>query len=231
MLRRKATKIEVKLDDKEELEESRTSNLWAGHILRRITTSFAKQMEVEVKLRLPDSAAHRKVLSLLSPFHTKTHHQRNSFYDGAAGELSSRRAVLRLRFYENSQPLKCFICLKAKAVIVDGVSRVEEDEEEVDFEVGLQCLEDATKLVDVDSRVARRAREEFGVKAGFVGLGGFRNVRNVYERMRLSTHIRRCQSLRLFGLESCLSNYCHVGGCLLIPVKKQKVDAAINQAF
>ncbi|XP_027067966.1 triphosphate tunnel metalloenzyme 3-like [Coffea arabica] len=138
-------------------------------------------MEVEVKLRLPDSAAHRKVLSLLSPFHTKTHHQRNSFYDGAAGELSSRRAVLRLRFYENSQPLKCFICLKAKAVIVDGVSRVEEDEEEVDFEVGLQCLEDATKLVDVDSRVARRAREEFGVKAGFVGLGGFRNVRNVYE--------------------------------------------------
>lgn len=66
-------------------------------------------------------------------------------------------------------------------MIVDGVSRVEEDEEEVDFEVGLQCLEDATKLVDVDSRVARRAREEFGVKAGFVGLGGFRNVRNVYE--------------------------------------------------
>lgn len=144
-------------------------------------TSFYKQMEVEVKLRLPDSAAHRKVLSLLSPFHTNTHHQRNSFYDGAAGELSSRRAVLRLRFYENSQPPKCFICIKAKAVIVDGVSRVEEDEEEVDFEVGLRCLEEATKLVDVDSRVARRAREEFGVKAGFVGLGGFRNVRNVYQ--------------------------------------------------
>lgn len=66
-------------------------------------------------------------------------------------------------------------------MIVDGVSRVEEDEEEVDFEVGLRCLEEATKLVDVDSRVARRAREEFGVKAGFVGLGGFRNVRNVYQ--------------------------------------------------
>ncbi|KAL3535930.1 hypothetical protein ACH5RR_004391 [Cinchona calisaya] len=138
-------------------------------------------MEVEVKLRLPDSAAHQKVLSLLSPFLTKTHHQRNTFFDGANRELSSRRAVLRLRFYENSQPPKCFICLKAKAVIVDGISRVEEDEEELDSEVGLQCLEDPTKLGDVNSRVAKRAKEEFGVREGFVGLGGFRNVRNVFE--------------------------------------------------
>lgn len=133
-----------------------------------------------MKLRLQDSAAHQKVLSLLSPFHAQTHNQRNTFYDGAAGELSSRRAVLRLRLYENSQPPKCFICLKAKAVIIDGVSRVEEDEEEVDPNIGLQCLEDPTKLREVNSRVARRAKEEFGVER-FVGLGGFRNVRNVYE--------------------------------------------------
>lgn len=66
-------------------------------------------------------------------------------------------------------------------MIVDGVSRVEEDEEEVDSEMGLQCLDDPAKLGDVDWRVAKRAIEEFGVKAGFVGLGGFRNVRNVYE--------------------------------------------------
>lgn len=137
-------------------------------------------MEVEVKLRLHDSPAHQKVLSLLSPFYKQTHQQRNTFYDGAAGELSSRLAVLRLRFYENSQPAKCFACLKAKAVIIDGVSRVAEDEEEIDSALGYEYVEEPKKLAIADSRVLRRAKEEFGVKQ-FVGLGGFKNVRNVYE--------------------------------------------------
>ncbi|CAI9100906.1 OLC1v1038096C1 [Oldenlandia corymbosa var. corymbosa] len=146
----------------------------------QIPTTNGSPMEVEVKLRLPNSSEHQKVLSLLSPFHSQKHNQRNTFYDGAAGELNSRRAVLRLRFYENSQPPKCMICLKAKAVITDGVSRVEEDEEELDHDVGLQCLEDPTRLGEADSRVARRAKEEFGVER-FVSLGGFQNVRQVYE--------------------------------------------------
>lgn len=133
-----------------------------------------------MKLRLPDSVAHQKVLTLLTPFYKQTHYQRNTFFDGAAGELSSQLAVLRLRFYENSQPAKCFVCLKAKAVIVDGVSRVAEDEEEIDSVLGYECFDDPKKLADANSRVLRRAKEEFGVKE-FVGLGGFQNVRNVYE--------------------------------------------------
>ncbi|XP_009795239.1 triphosphate tunnel metalloenzyme 3 isoform X1 [Nicotiana tabacum] len=139
-------------------------------------------MEVEVKLKLPDSAAHQKVLSLFSPYHAKTHHQRNTFFDGAAGELSSRRTVLRLRFYENSDNVKCFVCLKAKAVIIDGVSRVEEDEEEFDPKIGYECVSEPKKLMEVESRVLKRAKEEFDVaEGGFIGLGGFKNVRNVFE--------------------------------------------------
>ncbi|KAM3337174.1 triphosphate tunnel metalloenzyme 3 isoform X2 [Capsicum galapagoense] len=174
-------------------------------------------MEVEVKLRLPDSTAHQKVLSLLSPYHKKTHHQLNTFFDGAAGELSSQRAVLRLRFYENlkgkrviadsltpveeeskigyesvSDPskrakeeenVKCMVCIKGKAVIVNGVSRVEEDEEELDSKIGYEFVDHPRKLTEVEnSRVLKRAKEEFQVgEGGFIGLGGFRNARNVFE--------------------------------------------------
>lgn len=133
-----------------------------------------------MKLRLRDKASHEKLRTLLSQFHVATHHQHNTFFDGSASELGNRRAVLRLRFHEETHLPKCFVCLKAKAVIANGVSRVEEDEEEVDPVIGKGCFEDPQKLMDVNSRVLRRVKEEFGVKS-FVGLGGFRNVRNVYE--------------------------------------------------
>ncbi|TKY54778.1 Triphosphate tunel metalloenzyme 3 [Spatholobus suberectus] len=135
-------------------------------------------MEVEVKLRLADADAHRRVAALLSPFHVVTHHQRNLFFDGAASELSARRAALRLRFYGDDE--RCVVSLKARAVLVDGVSRVEEDEEDLDPGVGRGCAAEPRKLGTAESRVLGRVREEFGV-AGFVGLGGFGNVRSVYD--------------------------------------------------
>ncbi|XP_047311298.1 triphosphate tunnel metalloenzyme 3 [Impatiens glandulifera] len=137
-------------------------------------------MEIEVKLRLPNSASHNKVFSILSPFHLRTHRQYNTFFDGSSKELSSQRAILRLRFYDGDS--KCVVCLKGKAVIVDGVSRVEEDEEEIDPLIGRECVEDPSKLGSIDSRILRRAKDEFGVSdVGFVCLGGFHNVRQVFE--------------------------------------------------
>ncbi|CAA2963783.1 triphosphate tunel metalloenzyme 3-like isoform X1 [Olea europaea subsp. europaea] len=104
-------------------------------------------MEIEVKLRLPNKASHQKLLQLLSPFRITTHHQHNTFFDGLGSELSSHRAVLRLRFHEQTNLPKCFICLKAKAVITNGVSRVEVDGEEVDPSIGYACLEEPGKLM------------------------------------------------------------------------------------
>lgn len=133
-----------------------------------------------MKLRLPDSATHQKLQTLLTPFHLITHSQYNTFFDGAGAELSTRRAVLRLRFYGDNA--KCVVSLKAKAVLVDGVSRVEEDEEDIDPLVGQECVRNPTRLGFVESRVVKRARDEFGVsEKGFVCLGGFKNVRGVYE--------------------------------------------------
>ena len=135
-----------------------------------------------MKLRLPGSATHQKLSDLLSPFHTKTLFQENVFFDGANGELSSKLAVLRLRFYdENSY---CVLSLKAKPVISDGVSRVEEEEEPFDPAIGRACVAEPWRLLAVDSsEILKRVREEFGVvgENGLVCLGGFRNVRTVYD--------------------------------------------------
>lgn len=134
-----------------------------------------------MKLRLANSEAHRHLTTSLAPFHVTTHRQRNFFFDGAASQLSSRRAVLRLRFYGDDE--RCVVSLKGKAVLVNGVSRVEEDEEDLDPRVGRDCVAEPGKLGSVENRVLGRVKEEFGVveEKGFVGLGGFRNVRSVYE--------------------------------------------------
>jgi adenylate cyclase class IV len=78
-------------------------------------------MEVEIKLRLPDGPTHEKVASLLGPKHEVTYLQENVFFDGAAQELSSKRTVLRLRFYNGDE--RCVATVKGKAVIIDGISR------------------------------------------------------------------------------------------------------------
>ena len=67
-------------------------------------------MEVEVKLRLADAAAHAALAAALQPGYRTTHQQENFFFDGAGGELSSRRVVLRVRFYGGDK--KAVITLK-----------------------------------------------------------------------------------------------------------------------
>ncbi|XP_068641630.1 triphosphate tunnel metalloenzyme 3-like [Aristolochia californica] len=139
-------------------------------------------MEVEVKLRLPDQLAHQSVSDLLAPLHIKTHLQENVFFDGSNQELSSKYAVLRLRFYDSDS--HCVVSLKARASIVDGISHVEEDEEPLDPAIARACVAEPWRLAAVEnSRILKRVEDEFefGGDKGFVCLGGFRNVRAVYD--------------------------------------------------
>ncbi|KAJ8498089.1 hypothetical protein OPV22_008641 [Ensete ventricosum] len=140
-------------------------------------------MEVEVKLRLPDAGAHQRLSDALAPHHLRTHLQENLFFDGAAGDLSSRFAVLRIRFYDADS--RCVISLKAKARLSGGVSYVEEDEEDIDPALARASAAEPWRLADLtgSSRIMRRVVEEFGYEGkmgSFVCLGGFRNVRAVY---------------------------------------------------
>ncbi|KAM0058446.1 putative triphosphatase [Helianthus debilis subsp. tardiflorus] len=103
-------------------------------------------MVVEVKLRLPDSNTYKTLTSLLAPFHVRTHNQHNNFFDGGAGEFFGHRVVLCIRFYNDQPASKYVICLKAKAVLINGVSQVEEDEEEIDFSIGEERLANPNRL-------------------------------------------------------------------------------------
>lgn len=147
-------------------------------------------MEVEVKLRIPDSLAHQHLSDLLAARHLRTHHQENIFFDGSRGDLSSRFAVLRLRFYDGDS--RCVASLKARAQLSGGVSRVEEDEEDVDPSSARACIAEPWRLPALPSdvaggggpsRILKRVVDEFGAGAEgleFLCLGGFRNVRGVF---------------------------------------------------
>ncbi|KAI5422855.1 hypothetical protein KIW84_046036 [Lathyrus oleraceus] len=77
----------------------------------------------------------------------------------------------------------CVVSLKAKTVLVNGASHIEEDEEDLDLKVGRDCVVEPGKLSLLESRILKRVKEEFGVvgENGFLGLRGFQNMRNVYD--------------------------------------------------
>ncbi|GAV85789.1 CYTH domain-containing protein [Cephalotus follicularis] len=147
-------------------------------------------MEVEVKLRLKDSTAHKTLTSLLSPYLAKTYLQENFFFDTQNSLLSSNLAALRIRFYDLDS--RSVLSLKAQPIIQSGISRVEEQEESLDVELARHCVLDPTRLLGPllsGSMIMRRVKEEFGVRDGFLCLGGFRNVRGVYEWRGLKLEI------------------------------------------
>ncbi|KAF7134266.1 hypothetical protein RHSIM_Rhsim08G0210300 [Rhododendron simsii] len=140
-------------------------------------------MEVEVKLRLPDSTSHQKLTQLLSPFHTKTLLQENIFFDTPTSHLSSTRSALRLRFYTGHSSPHCILSLKSKPHLSAGIARIEEDEEPIDPTVARAAVAEPWRLLSLSSsRIMKRVKEEFGVgENGLDCLGGFRNVRNVFD--------------------------------------------------
>jgi len=144
-------------------------------------------MEVEIKLRLPDAAAHRRLSSFLAPRLRRTHAQRNLFFDAAARTLAAATAALRVRLYDgpdDRNPLRAVLALKRRPRIDAGVSRVEEIEEPLDPALALACADDPARLGGLDSPIIRLVAAEYGVggdDAPFICLGGFRNTRAVYD--------------------------------------------------
>ncbi|KAL3655473.1 hypothetical protein CASFOL_001259 [Castilleja foliolosa] len=162
-------------------------------------------MEVEVKLRLPSSAAHERLCAVLSPYNRRTHFQENLFFDGPNAELVSNLAALRLRFYDLDS--RCVLSLKSKPRISGGISRIEEQEESLDPAVGRQCAAEPSRLLEIEpSDIVRRVRDEFdlGVNKGLVCLGGFRNVRGVYEWNGLKLEIDETD----YGFGTCYEIEC-----------------------
>lgn len=58
--------------------------------------------------------------------------------------------------------------------------------------MGRACVAEPEKLLTAESRILGRVEEEFGV-SGFVALGGFRNVRDVYDWKGLKLEVDETQ--------------------------------------
>lgn len=142
-----------------------------------------------MKLSLAGAAAYRQLTTILSPFLRKTLRQENIFFDTTKSDLFSQRTVLRLRFLDNDS--RCIVALKSKPTLIDGVSRVLEDEDELEPSAARACVKDPTRLSEIQSRILDRVKVEFGLgnKADLVCLGGFENVRMVYEWRELKLEV------------------------------------------
>ncbi|KAE8813533.1 triphosphate tunel metalloenzyme 3-like [Hordeum vulgare] len=73
-------------------------------------------MEVEVKLRLPDAAAHRRLSAYLAPRLLHTDAQRNAFFDAPARPLAAATAAFRVRLYGpvDRAPSRAVLALKRR---------------------------------------------------------------------------------------------------------------------
>ncbi|KAI3673730.1 hypothetical protein L6452_39858 [Arctium lappa] len=149
----------------------------------QLTHTTTTAMEIEVKLRLPDSAAHQKLSDVLSPHHTKTHLQQNLFFDTPTLTLATDHlAALRLRFHDlDSHSL---LTLKSTPTTSNGITRVHESEHPLVPAIARACAVEPSRFADIagDSGILTRVAGEFGVDLReLVCLGGFRNVRAVYD--------------------------------------------------
>ncbi|KAF7040489.1 hypothetical protein CFC21_050384 [Triticum aestivum] len=138
-------------------------------------------MEVEIKLRLPDAAAHRRLSSFLAPRLLRTDAPARPL--AAAAATAAQRDV-RLYGTDDRDPSRAVLTLKRRPRIDADVSRVEEVVEPLDPALALTCVDNPARLGAVDSPIVRLVSDEYGVggdKAPFVCLGGFRNTRGVYE--------------------------------------------------
>ena len=76
---------------------------------------------MEIKLQLPDAAAHAKVLQALAPHKKAAFLQRNYFFDSADGRVSAHKRTLRVRFFESEAPDKAVLTIKASLSLLHGV--------------------------------------------------------------------------------------------------------------
>lgn len=166
-------------------------------------------MEVEVKLRLADSASYASLCQVLLPCFRQAHEQENfcepprpaaarpparlpacalrlspplpparpAVFDGTAKELSSKRCVLRVRFYNKDR--KAVITVKGKQVLADGIGTAPEQEEVVDPSLARTFLSNPQALLELDSPLLARVRREHA-PAALLCLGGFDNLRSEY---------------------------------------------------
>jgi len=132
-----------------------------------------------VKLRLPGRQAYDQVAAMLAAGKQATYAQENFFFDGDKQELESQRAVLRLRFFNGDE--KAVITVKGKQLLVGGIGRATEVEEDVPKggeAAARGWLSHPNELLTA-SPLLQDLNKNWGIQ-NLLCMGGFRNHRTVF---------------------------------------------------
>ncbi|KAF8984648.1 hypothetical protein BGZ46_007354 [Entomortierella lignicola] len=129
-------------------------------------------MEIEIKIRLPTEADTARLEHALggSPFVSED--QDNVFFEGVNKELIKNKLVFRIRIIEKSGKDRiAVVALKGNAVLVDGISKVEEIIENPNL------IPEAAKT----HRLLKKIVERVPCNDGYTHMGRFKNVRHKYQ--------------------------------------------------
>lgn len=137
-------------------------------------------MEIEIKLQLPDAAAHAKTLEVLAPHRKASFEQTNYFFDSPDGKMSANRKTLRVRFYKSDAPDKAVLTVKGRQEMRDGVGRATEVEDELDLELARRATNEPSHLLKSQTKYLQEIKSEVGLTE-LVCLGNFKNNRSVFE--------------------------------------------------
>ncbi|MEW5302618.1 MAG: hypothetical protein WDW38_008027 [Sanguina aurantia] len=175
MLTKKPTRIELCAQDKQEYGELKRQK--QEKLQAQGENAAVRTLQVEVKLRLPDRAAYDKAAQLFGGSNTTAvYAQENFFFDGSKQELSSKKTILRLRFYNTDE--KAVFTIKGKQVLVDGIARATEVEEATEAASARRFLTNPDEALKASPLLATTASAQ-GITS-LVCLGGFKNQRQVY---------------------------------------------------
>ncbi|KAF9354001.1 hypothetical protein BGX34_011258 [Mortierella sp. NVP85] len=140
-------------------------------------------MEIEIKIRLfteEDTARLEQVLGG-EPFASED--QDNVFFEGFYNELIANQLVFRIRLIEKlgKDPI-AVVALKGNAVLIDGIARVEEEEEVIDVNTAKAIIENPKLIPEAATshRLLNTIVERVRCNFGYKHLGRFKNVRHKY---------------------------------------------------
>eukprot|EP01112_Ceratiomyxa_fruticulosa_P019630 TRINITY_DN646_c0_g1_i1.p1 TRINITY_DN646_c0_g1~~TRINITY_DN646_c0_g1_i1.p1 ORF type:complete len:203 (-),score=28.94 TRINITY_DN646_c0_g1_i1:22-630(-) len=138
-------------------------------------------MEIEVKLRLPSREMYDKLLGILTKEcgAPKLYEQENIFFDGTKDEFLSQKVALRLRFFEDEGKPRCEVTTKESGVVVNGISRAKETNEDISVEEARGIVHKSANLAVSTCTAIKTLHERFQPE-GYKSLGGFSNTRYVF---------------------------------------------------
>lgn len=141
-------------------------------------------METEVKLRISEEAYQKVQEKLLERGFTlkETDNQTNIFLDGQARELSKKRYVLRFRKIFRKDKYIYFTTLKGNAKLANGISKIEEFEEEISQDIFEAIVANPTLLPELGLKqnLLTKVLNEHSIQSPFEIIGQFTTNRKKF---------------------------------------------------